>query len=394
MRIVVHDYSGHPFQAQLSRELARRGHTVWHLTSGDFQTPKGHLATDDAPGGRLTVKALSLGEVFHKDSFVKRRSQEQAFGRLVAAEIQAIKPDVVLSSNAPLDTQKGILDGTRRANAKFIFWVQDLYGEAIARILTSKFSLLGQAVGMHYKALEYRMLRASDAAVVISDDFKPILARNGVSPGRTVTIENWAPLDEMAYTPLPDRGAAPVRMLYSGTLGYKHNPELLVDLAGMPGAEMAVYSEGRVANELKAKAADLPSLQVNPWVPFDALPATLGAADVMVAVIEADAGVFSVPSKVLTYLCTGRPILASIPAENLAARILTSSGAGLVSAPGDTAGFMANAKRLADSPELRREMGAKARAYAEATFDIARIGDRFEKLIQEAVGTGGQAIAA
>ncbi len=32
MRILVHDYSGHPFQAQLSRELARRGHDVVHST--------------------------------------------------------------------------------------------------------------------------------------------------------------------------------------------------------------------------------------------------------------------------------------------------------------------------------------------------------------------------
>lgn len=367
---------------------------MWHLTSADFQTPKGQLAGDEALAGRLTVKALSLGEVFHKDSFVKRRSQEQAFGRLVGAEIQQIKPDVVLSSNAPLDTQKGILEGTRRAKATFIFWVQDLYGEAIARILTSKFSLFGQAVGMHYKALEYRMLRASDAVVVISDDFKPILARNGISAGRTTTIENWAPLNEMPYTPLPDRGDADVRLLYSGTLGYKHNPELLVALAGLPKAQMAVYSEGRVANELKAKAQELASLHVHPWVPFEDLPATLGSADVLVAMIEADAGVFSVPSKVLTYLCTGRPILASIPPENLAARILTSAGAGLVSTPGDTAGFLANAKRLADSPELRREMGAKARAYAEATFDIGTIGDRFEKLIGDAAKAGGQAIAA
>ena len=30
MRILVHDHSGHPFQAELSRELARRGHVVTH----------------------------------------------------------------------------------------------------------------------------------------------------------------------------------------------------------------------------------------------------------------------------------------------------------------------------------------------------------------------------
>jgi hypothetical protein len=41
MRIAVCDYCGHPFQVQLSRQLARRGHDVLHLHSADFVTPKG-----------------------------------------------------------------------------------------------------------------------------------------------------------------------------------------------------------------------------------------------------------------------------------------------------------------------------------------------------------------
>ena len=31
MKIIVHDYAGHPFQVQLSRRLASRGHEVLHL---------------------------------------------------------------------------------------------------------------------------------------------------------------------------------------------------------------------------------------------------------------------------------------------------------------------------------------------------------------------------
>ncbi len=40
MRILVHDYSGHPFQAQLSRELARRGHDVVHSTCTAYVSGK------------------------------------------------------------------------------------------------------------------------------------------------------------------------------------------------------------------------------------------------------------------------------------------------------------------------------------------------------------------
>ena len=52
-----------------------------------------------------------------------------------------------------------------------------------------------------------------------------------------------------------------------------------------------------------------------PYQPFGRLSEVLASADVLVALLESDAGAYSVPSKVLTYLAAGRPILGAIPAE-------------------------------------------------------------------------------
>ena len=41
MKIIVHDFSGHAFTAQLARALAVRGHDVLYASFGGFQTPKG-----------------------------------------------------------------------------------------------------------------------------------------------------------------------------------------------------------------------------------------------------------------------------------------------------------------------------------------------------------------
>ena len=136
VRIVVHDYSGHAFPVQLSRALATRGHTLLHLYSTDFETPKGgRLQTANSDSSGLTIRGLSIGERLRKESFFKRRRQERAFGRTVAREILSFSPDVVISSNAPLDSQAAIVCGARAANSAFVFWLQDLYGEAIQRIL-------------------------------------------------------------------------------------------------------------------------------------------------------------------------------------------------------------------------------------------------------------------
>ena len=102
----------------------------------------------------------------------------------------------------------------------------------------------------------------------------------------------------------------------------------------------------------------------------------------LVAILEPEAGVFSVPSKVLTYHCAGRPILGSIPAENLAARIITREGSGVVTEPGDVDAFVEAARRLLADDELREDMGERARRYAEKAFDINRIGDEFEAVLE------------
>jgi glycosyltransferase involved in cell wall biosynthesis len=385
MRILVHDYSGHPFQVQLSRELARRGHQVWHVASADFQTPKARLESDADLGDRLVIRNVSLGKVFPKDLFVQRRWQELEFGKRVGREILAVRPDVVLSSNAPLDTQRCIVEASRAVGARFVFWVQDLYGDAIDKILTRKFGLGGRYVGAYYKHLEHKLLQASDAVIIISDDFRSTLTNRNVDDRRIFTIENWAPLDEITYAPPVIRQPCdPLRLIYAGTLGYKHDPEIFLQIAAIPGLEVQVYSEGRLADELGRRGAGMPNLSVQGWAPFDRFPSTLASGDLLLAMIDEDAGSFSVPSKILTYLCAGRPIVASIPRVNLAARIIDTANAGLVSSPRDTSALLSNVRTLAANPAVRRRMGDCGRAYAMRTFSIGPIADRFERLLAEA----------
>ena len=77
------------------------------------------------------------------------------------------------------------------------------------------------------------------------------------------------------------------------------------------------------------RAEPKPNLVFLPLQPMDVFPDVLGAADVLVALLENDAGPFSVPSKVLSYLCAGRPILLSAPPSNLSVRLVEKAAAGL-----------------------------------------------------------------
>jgi glycosyltransferase involved in cell wall biosynthesis len=385
-RILVHDYSGHPFQVQLARSLARRGHEVLHVYSESFQTPKGDLAARPDDPLRFRIAGLSLSEPFQKSSFLKRRAQEIEFGRMVAHEIRRFQPDIVLSSNAPLDTQAVIHKAARACGARFVFWLQDIYSEAIGRFLPATFPLIGNAVARRYQRLEFGLLRQSDHVVAITDDFVPYLRQNGIAPGRISVIENWAPLDEMrSVEPKQSEseiGNGPIRVVYAGTLGYKHNPDLLMQAAKALPVAIDVHSEGTIAESLACRATveGVNNLRVKPWVPFADLPDVLGGADILIAMIEEGAGAFCVPSKVLTYFGCGRPVLASVPRNNLARRLIERADAGLASDPDDAAGFIDNLRGLADDAGLRRRLGSNGLAYARANFAIEPITDRFEAI--------------
>jgi glycosyltransferase involved in cell wall biosynthesis len=389
MRIFVHDYAGHAFPVQLSRWLARRGHEVLHTYSADLDSPRGALArTAEDPAG-FQVEALSLGTELRKYDPVRRLAQELRYARAMARRVVEFAPDAVLSSNSSAPIQHLLRRAARRRGARFVYWLQDITSMAARPVLRRRFPGLGGALAWGLSRYEFRMLARSDAVIAISEDFVPLCLRHHVAPAAISVIENWAPIDEI--TPMPRDNPWARRQglvgkfvfLYSGTLGLKHDPALLADLAeslrGEPEARVVVISRGLGRNWLAdAKAArGLDNLLLFDYQPYEDLPAVLASGDVLIAILEPHAGHWSVPSKVLSYLCTERPVLAAMPWENLAARVVARAGAGVVVAPSDAPGFLAGARHLYADAAQRQAFALNARAYAQRAFDIETIGGQF-----------------
>lgn len=393
MRVLVHDYSGHPFQVELSRWLAAQGHEVLHVYAAFFQTPRGSLQrlADDLPN--FQIEGLQLKSDFAKYSFFKRRFQEVEYGKVLVARTQQFNPDVLISSNNPLDAQNVLWKYCRKNNVPHVFWLQDVYSMGISSILQEKMGWLGGLIGWHYSRLERNLLRQSTAVVPISPDFLPILNQWQISKDNLHVIANWAPLAELPPASRINDWAEAQGLvdhfvfLYSGTLGLKHNPEYLLALAqhfqAQPKVQVVVISEGLGAQWLRQQkqSMKLDNLRILNYQQFSQMPQVLASADVLLAILEASAGVYSVPSKVLTYLCAGKPILLSVPPNNLAARIVVDSQAGLVTSGRDE--FLQAAEQLCNNQLLGQQMGARALAYAQESFNIERIGKQFERVLQK-----------
>jgi colanic acid biosynthesis glycosyl transferase WcaI len=395
MRIVVCDYSGHPFQIELSRSLAARGHSVLHLHFAEFQTPKGAVTALAGDAPTFTVEAVSLGQPFAKDKFLRRRSQELRIGTLIAERALRFDPDIVIGCNMPLDAQRRLQRASARAGAAFVFWLQDIYSAAIGHYLGERLGPPGRRIGNHYRRLERSLLSSSDAVVAISEKFIHVLADWQIPPERIAVIPNWAPLSEIRPVGkdndwarlhgLHDKTVA----LYTGTLGLKHNPAILLGLARAGAAQalqVIVLSEGKAAQWLEqaARQGQLDNLTILPFQPMKLYSQILGAGDILLAMLDTEAASFSVPSKILSYLAAGKPIVAALTSDNDAAKMIEEAEAGFVDSPDDGSTFIAQVLALATDPVKRQEMGDNGRAFAERNFAIDGIADRFERVFADA----------
>jgi colanic acid biosynthesis glycosyl transferase WcaI len=396
MRILVHDYSGHPFQVQLSRALAGRGHDVLHVHCASYQTGKGAVFRRDGDPPNLEIDAIDLGRSFDRYVVVRRLRQELSYGAAFGRRALRFDPEIIVSSNDPLFAKTRAALWCRRHHVPWVFWLQDIYSVAMAAYASRRFGALGRLLGRGFQAIERRLLLEATDVVAITEDFRPVLQSWDVPDAHCHVIENWAPLEDLDVRPkdnpwsrahdLHDKRV----LLYSGTLGLKHDPHLLTDLARRhkdDGVVVVVVSQGAGASwlEREKQVQGLDNLLLLPYQPFDALPDVLGTADVLLTLLDPGAAVFSVPSKILTYLCAGRPILAAMPLQNLGAHTIERAGAGIVVSPKDIEGFLDSADALLADPQRCQAMGASARAYAERTFDIESIADRFEDILTSAV---------
>lgn len=391
MRILVHDYCGHPFQIELGRWLAANGHDVLHLYSREIESPRGALSPHLEDPASLTIEGVSLGQITAKYSPLRRLHQEMAYARHAARRLRAFQPHAVLSGNCTAIIQQGLLRAARGSGAAFLYWLQDIYSDGVDRALAHRFGVAGRLAASVHRRLEFRTLAASDGVIAITPDFRTILTEGGVAPERIRVIENWA-----ASVSPHASGAAWRRehglsgrfvLLYAGTLGLKHDPGLLLDLARQyrddPKVAVVVVSQGlgREFLETARRREGLGNLVLLDFQPVERLPEVHAAADVLLAVLEPYAGALSVPSKVLSYLRAGRPILAAVPPSNLAARTLLEAEAGLVVAPDD---FTAAAERLYRDSALRAKLAEGGAAYARDRFNIAAKGQAFLEAIEAA----------
>jgi len=366
--------------------LAARGHAVEVVTA----VPN-YPEREIFPGyrGRLSLTEQRGVVRIHRswlrvrlcERFVDKVLYELSFAAFSApaAARRVRRADVVLCVVPCLSAAvaASMLVRTARPRTRFVLWVQDLvlraasavpdYGSAARRLIR----LTG--------GIEAVTFRAADRVVVCSQAFSEYAASLGVERSRIETISNWVNLERVTARP-PREHTRPTRFLYAGNLGYSQGFDTLIEACRLVGddIELEIVGAGNVASEVRSLVDGTTNVRLSPPVTSAEYPDLLASADVHVVLQRGASANANFPSKIASSMASGRPLVASISPDSAAASILIESGGALV-VPPDAPQELADAMRtISANPGLGRELGARARAYAEEHFDRERALARLE----------------
>jgi colanic acid biosynthesis glycosyl transferase WcaI len=90
-----------------------------------------------------------------------------------------------------------------------------------------------------------------------------------------------------------------------------------------------------------------------------------------------------VPSKLLTIMAAGRPVLASMPLAGDAPRIIEESGAGIACEAGDARGLADAVLYLKENRDAAAGMAMNGRRFAEEHFSREACVREFERVFAQ-----------
>lgn len=393
--LYIHDYAGHIAQLEVARALAQRGHRVRFTYCEGLPTPQGDLSTDGLPN--FEVAGLNIGRPIIKRNYFKRQWQDVLYARTLMRDIKGRRPDVLISANNPLIPQWPVMRYCRKHRIPLIHWWTDVYCRAVEDGVRRKFGRLGGLIAWGYERIERHLLKRSQAVLAITPQFRAIADAWGVKTALTV-IPVVAPTDQLRpgakCNPWSQRHgvAETTNVLYCGTLGNKHHPELVLALAqslrSRPNCRIIVAAEGVGSEWLAREQArlQLPHLLLLPFQSIEDYPHVLATGDVHVTMLSQEASVYALPSRVMSQLCAGRAQLAVVPRDNYVGQTIAEADAGVVIPPADFALAPNAIDQILDDSDLRQRYAANGRRYAEIHLSLQSVLPLYEQLIENVAG--------
>lgn len=280
--------------------------------------------------------------------------------------------DTAIVYSPPLTLYKTAIRLGRRIGFPTILNVQDLFPQSVvdlgmmnSKILKSIFYKLEYKA---YKKVDHITVHSSSNADYVKQvigDIKPVSI-----------IENFIDIDEIApgskenSFSITHNLSGKFIVSFAGTLGYSQDIDVIVNTAGKIDNEdilFLIIGDGVQKNKLLSEINNksLKNLKWLPMVPKEDYPSVLHSSDISLVTLIEDVKTPTVPSKIISIMAAGVPVIASINLNGDAAKLIEESRAGYVISAGNADEMVKKILELYNDPEKRLIMGRNGREYVE-----------------------------
>ncbi len=318
-------------------------------------------------------ETILIDSYTHPESeLIGRFKEARDFSKKTAEYINAQKHEIdfVYNDGWQLFGLYIIAKACVKYNIPYIVPIQDIYPECI--LTKSHFP------GFAKKIIEGTLLpidkyyqKQAFCVRTISDEMADYLSKTrGIERSKYLVVNNWQNDDDFMNLSAAKKSDKIV-FEYVGSINVHANVDLMIKAfaeANIPNSELRIYGGGNQKENCQNLVKDLNLANVSfGFVSRKEIPRVQVEADVLVLALPEGNGNLCLPSKLTSYMLSGRPVLASVDQDSSTKRILEGELCGKTVIPDNKDALIRGFKyfaRLTDD-ELA-QMGTNGRKYAIA----------------------------
>lgn len=374
--------------AQIAGKMAEQGHQVKVLAPFPSRPKKkmypqykrGLLRSEISAKGYEIIRCFSIFSSV--SSLWSRFFENFSFGLSVFWVILfSPRADIVYGNTWPIFSQGLLMLACKLRHMPLILSIQDIYPESLMAQ-----NRMGNGTAWYSKILRWMdiwIARNCQSLIVISEQFKRIYVQNrGIQEEKIHVIPNWIDNEQASV----DRDDYSIRqfhnipkdaflVVYGGNIGVAAGVDAVIGafqhLLDKENIYLLIAGDGSMLPECRRLAEKNELTRVkfhNPWLEQETF-AVLRAADLLVLPTHGEQAYASVPSKLLSYMLSGRCILAVAPADSEVAGIISSSSAGWVMYPAYSDTLATSIKRISELlPEERIKYGRAGQDFSSQHY--------------------------
>lgn len=299
-----------------------------------------------------------------------------------------IKYDIIISVTAAIQVFIPYLILGPVRKKKCVYSVHDLYPDILIKLGIIKNRFIINLIS----SLERICLKNSTKIRILSYSFLRWVEKYGIKKNQIRLIYDW--VDINFIHPLPRENPFSIEygllnkfcVIYSGNIGYSQGLDVVLEAADrlkrMKDIMFIIIGDG-VSKKMLEEIARQKKLENVLFLPFQQkhrYPEVLSSADILLVTLKKGLSRDSLPSKIFSYLSSGRPIIACVDKDSDVFNLINKSGGGICVSPENVDELVKAIIKLKGDEDLRDHLSKKGREYCANFHSSKYAAEEFIKL--------------